>query len=218
MPTNLKLEALVDFVLKASKIDDSKLVRQIQSSLAKTKLPPLSIQPVFDIDDKAFQKAFQKKGVLTQLDSQIDAIEKRMDTFADTVNQQAKASAKKLGVDLGGDTEKGQQAQQRVDALIRQGTSQLASQRQVLTQARVAERALQEFYQTTAGKQLPETLKTIQKLQSGAILKKDLDAATVSNIRKTTAFLEERAVQLGAIEKAALRLEKKVRGRSTRRS
>jgi TP901 family phage tail tape measure protein len=212
MPTNLKLEALVDFVLKASKIDDSKLVRQIQSSLAKTKLPPLSIQPVFDIDDKAFQKAFQKKGVLTQLDSQIDAIEKRMDTFADTVNQQAKASAKKLGVDLGGDTEKGQQAQQRVDALIRQGTSQLASQRQVLTQARVAERALQEFYQTTAGKQLPETLKTIQKLQSGAILKKDLDAATVSNIRKTTAFLEERAVQLGAIEKAALRLEKKVRG------
>ena len=128
MPTKLKLQALVDFVLKPGKIDDSTLVRDIQKSLAKTKLPPLSITPVFDIDDREFQKAFKKKGVLTQLDSQIDAIEKRMDSFSKDVREQTKAVAKDLGLELGGDTEQGKQAQKRLDALIRQGTRQLASQ------------------------------------------------------------------------------------------
>ncbi|MEA3242338.1 MAG: phage tail tape measure protein [Pseudomonadota bacterium] len=212
MPTQLSLKALVDFVLQPGKIDDTQLVRQIQQTLAKTKIPKLSVTPVFNIDDKAFQNAFKKKGVLTQLDAQLDAIEKRMDSFGDKVNAQAKASAEKMGIALGGGSKEGAAAQQRVQHLISQGVAELATQREILGLAKTSEQALQRFYKTGAGQKLPETLDVIKKLQSGQIVRGDLNAATVKAVRDTTAFLEQRADHLAAIDRAAGKLTKQVQG------
>ena len=211
MPTpRLSLEALVDLVLKSGKIDDTKLVRQIESTLRKTKLPPLSIRPQFDIEGKDFEKALKRTDILRSLDEQIAGVRERGSRIGTELRNAVIAQLPK-GVELGKGKE-GTAIEKRLDQTIRATHAQLQAQEQILSLAHDSERALQSFVNSKTGKQLPQNLELIKQLQRGQLTRASLGDDQVRAVRETAAFLEQRASHLNEIVKKAGKLGQEIRG------
>lgn len=134
MPTpKLEIQALVDFILKASSVDDTALVRAVERSLKNMKVPEIDLSPTLKLNEKLLSDKYRKE--IKSVEREIDAALKSLD---DRLKKSAE-SRRKEGVDPKQEKQIAFRTNEAVDHLrqVKKGFSDVYTQLNQLSNSKI---------------------------------------------------------------------------------
>lgn len=201
MPTNpkLQLEAIVDFVLRAGKVEDKHVVDAIRRSLRDLKVQDIDLTPTLRLDEPALRKDLVK---------QIGTIEKALDKSLENFDDRFRAAARKRAAETGQAID-----DDKIEAASKAALKHIEEVRAAFRDvAKQAGRLADTKVITSDNKSLQKSLDLIKQIQGGQKSLADLSKTELSSAEKAVALLRQRSAQFKDLEKTAGRLNRIVTG------